>query len=52
MEKDIGSSDFLGGIKPVEFKELAAWEGLYKHDVEMFDEDKKVCGRIKFSTEL
>jgi len=27
MEKDIGSSDFLGSIKPIELKELCDWQG-------------------------
>ena len=52
MEKDIGSSDFLGSNKPVSLKELCDWEGLFKHDMELLDEKKKVIGRVKFSTEF
>ena len=52
MEKDLTSSDFLGSIKPIELKELCEWEGLFKHDLELFDDQKKVAGRIKFSTEF
>ena len=52
MEKDVGSSDFLGSNVPLPLKELCDWEGLYKHDKELLDEKKKVIGRIKFSTEF
>ena len=52
MEKDVGSSDFLGGSKPLELKGLAASEGVARHDMELFDEDKKQCGRVKFTTEF
>ena len=52
MEKDLTSSDFLGSIKPIELKDLCDKEGLAKHDLEIFDEKKKVAGRVKFSTEF
>ena len=52
MEKDLTSSDFLGGIKPLDVKELCEWEGLNKHDLEIFDEKNNVAGRVKFSTEF
>ena len=52
MEKDLASSDFLGSIKPIKFRELTSWEGLVKHDLKMFDEKNKVCGSIKFTTLL
>ena len=52
MEKDLASSDFLGSTKPIKFRELASWEGLVKHDVQIFDEKKKVCGSMKFTTML
>lgn len=52
MEKDVGSSDFLGSNKPIELQELCDWEGVYKHDKELLDEKKKVIGRIKFSTQF
>ena len=38
MEQDIGSSDFLGSIKPIELNELCDWQGLFKHDKELLDE--------------
>ena len=52
MEKDVGSSDCLGSMKPIELKELSEWEGLLKHDMELLDEKNKVAGRVKFSTEF
>ena len=52
MEKDPGSEDFLGAIKPLELKELCAWEGLNRHDLQFFDEKNALAGRLKFSTEF
>mgnify|MGYP000391866202 CR=1 FL=1 len=37
-EKDIGSSDFLGAIKEISWKELTDWEGLVKHNEDLFDD--------------
>ena len=49
-EKDIASSDFLGEIKEISWKELTDWEGLVKHNVELFDKKGVKTGSCKFST--
>ena len=36
-EKDLASSDFLGKIKPISFKELTDFTGVKKHDLQLFD---------------
>jgi hypothetical protein len=49
-EKDIASSDFLGRIKEISWKELTDWEGFSKHNVDIFDDKGVKSGSCKFST--
>lgn len=51
-EKDIASSDFLGEMKEVTWKELTDWEGLVKHNVDIFDKKGTKSGSCKFTTQL
>ena len=50
-EKDLASSDFLGKIKPIPFKELTDFTGLKKHDLPIYDKKEKT-GSIRFTTML
>ena len=49
-EKDVASSDFLGRIKEISWKELTDWEGLVKHNVDLLDDKGTKSGSCKFST--
>ena len=49
-EKDVASSDFLGRMKEISWKELTDWEGLVKHNVDIFDDKGVKTGSCKFTT--
>jgi hypothetical protein len=49
-EKDIASSDFLGEIKEITWKELTDWEGLVKHNVDLVDKKGVKSGSCKFTS--
>jgi hypothetical protein len=49
-DKDIGSSDFLGGSKGISYVSLVENEELKTHNVQLFDKAKKKAGDIMFTT--
>ena len=52
MEKDVASSDLLGMAHAIPWAELCDYEGLLKHDVDVFNTSGKKCGNIVLKTQL
>lgn len=52
MEKDIASSDLLGTTAPLNWCDLCSFEGLLKHNMDIFDKDGQKAGNVAFTTQL
>ena len=52
MAADGASSDLLGTSRPIAWKELCAFDGTLKHDVEILDKNGLIAGNVVFKTEF
>ena len=52
MEKDVATSDLLGAAHAIPWAELCEYEGLLKHDVEVYNDKGQKCGNIVVKTQL